>query len=296
MGDPSVVCQSLGGTAGGDKSCVLSPPDEKAKLKDWEDLLNFRPREVKDALRKRFNGQYDPIYHPIEAGYGALNLDFYAVQITKLPSIAGSELSQEQLVRYIRWNLGAMIDPSIARFTSYDSVDDQVWGSMDSALGAVMHFEIQTGVMGGTDFAGVVAAEYATDHWIFSTLPTPRDDKHPVSGNRKFGCAVLRAGQTLSDVYQKAGVSIDNKNGDALYFYTRGADRCTRAIDYAASATGDAVFAGGHACWLSLQQRVMAWIIKQGGQAIVAGNVSERWDWGAIRAGGLGSLWHDPSQ
>jgi hypothetical protein len=297
MGDPSVVCKSLGGTAGQNGSCVLSPPDEQADLKDWAYVLNFRPKAVTDSMKQRFPNEPEPYYHAIEDGYGALNLDFYAVQIMDLPSVGGTKLSAEQMLTDIRTNFNDVLDQSVAPFDAYyPNPDGTTWGS-STPLGAVMHFHIKVPAM-PDDGAAVVCAEHASDHWIFSTLPTPFDDDHPVSGNRQFGIAVLPAGAALPDVYQKAGVTLDNRNGDALYFYTRGADRCTSSQYYVASATMNSVFAGGHACWLALQQKLTARIIGQGGRAVVAGNVSERWDWEGIKRPGMagGCLWHAPAR
>lgn len=294
MGDPSVVCTQLGGTAGQNGSCVLSPPDQTVDLKDWKTLLNFRPQAVIDTIKSHFPDATDPYYHPIEDGKGALNLDFYAVQITQLPTFDGTTpITPEALVGYIRNTFNNYLDQSNSVFTIYDAdVDNAKWSS-SNPLGTVGNFNIQGAPV--PRGASVILSDYASDHWIFSTLPTPVSMRHPVSGNRQFGYAVLGAGQSLSDVYQKAGVTLDNKNGDALYFYTRGADRVTTVADYVFSATNNLVFAGGHALWLGLQQRVVAWILQRGGQAVVAGNVSERWDWDGIRSGGLaGSLWTAP--
>jgi len=298
MGDPSVVCTQLGGTAGQNGSCVLSPPDETPDLQDWKYVLNFRPLAVKDGIKQRFSPNVkEPYYHPIEDGYGALNLDFYAVQIVDLPSVAGTKHTAESMLNAVRRTFNNFLDQSISPFEAYDlsGVDAATWDSA-TPVGAVMHFLVKTPGTVKDDKASVVAAEYAPDHWIFSTLPTPNDDAHPVSGNRQFGVAILRAGDALPDVYQKAGVTIDNTKGDALYFYTRGADRCTSAVDHFASVMGNVVFTGGHACWLALQQKLTAWIIQGGGQAVVAGNVSERWDWNIIKGRRGGTLWTGPSQ
>jgi hypothetical protein len=115
---------------------------------------------------------------------------------------------------------------------------------------------------------------------------------HPVAGNRQFGLAYLRAGQSLPDIYQKSGITIDNSSGDALYFYTRGVDRVSNTFHITAGAGGSVVFAGGHACWLSLQQRVVNYVTQNGGAALSAGFISQRWDWDSLK--GPDGLWHNP--
>jgi hypothetical protein len=299
MGDPSVVCSSMGGTAGQGGSCVLSPPDEKAALKDWEYILNFRPHEAAARLLVRFSDMLlpGPGYHPIEDGLGPLNLDFYPVQILKLPSIAGTELDAATVLKHVRRNLTDFLDRAIAWVDAYSvepGEDDAARWLSENPLKTVMHFHLAVmvaGGLGGEDTAGVVCAEHASDHWIFSTIKTPKDGNHPVSGNRQFGVATLGAGKSLSSVYQKSGISIDNADKDALFFFTRGADRVTNVVHQIGS---DTVFAGGHACWQSLQQKVMSWINANGGTATIPGFVSQRWDWSKIKAGGLTGLWSDP--
>jgi hypothetical protein len=286
MGDPSVVCKSLGGTAGGSGSCVLSPPAENDDLKDWDYILNFRPLAVKSNVKARFPDTPCPDgYHAIEDGMGPVNLDFYPIQITKLPVIGGTQIQPEAYVKYIRQHLSQYVDPNIAIFNPYDdTVDGPPWRS-DNPVGTVININFPRMVYA----AGVVAAESTSAYWIFSTLWTPDTHNHPVSGNRQFGYAVLKAGQTLSPVYQKAGVGFANADQDAVYIFTRGADRCTSTKYWVQS---DDTFAGGHACWLSFQQKVLADVFASGGAGFVPGCVSERWDWDGIQKAGY--LWHNP--
>jgi hypothetical protein len=301
MGDPSVVCKSVGGTAGQNDSCVLSPPDQTADLKTWENILNFRPHFAKAKLRARFGDAW-PCYHAIEDALGPLNLDFYPVQVLKLPSIGGTELDGEHILMVIRRNLTDFLDRSIVWFDAYPTGKDKdgvecdegkLWFS-DNPLTALMHFHLQVRLqhvdMGGEDRASVVCGEFASDHWIFSTLKTPEDGNHPVSGNRQFGVAALAAGKSLGPLYDKTGMFFDNKDKDALFIFTRGADRVTNVAHQIGSET---VFAGGHACWLSFQQKIMSWINAHGGAAVIPGFISERWDWNSIKQGGL---WHNPSR
>ena len=302
MGDPSVVCQSLSGTADSNGGCVLSPADEHADLRDWETLLNFRPLAVKDVIKQRFPDNPDPGYHAIEDAYGPLNLDFYPIQIVKNPVIGGTEIQPDAIVRYIRTHINDFVDPSCSKFNPYDpAIDGPKWGS-DSPVGAVFNISVVPWLSVFSDWAGgagVITAEYkfaqdTSSYWIFSCLHTPNTYDHPVSGNRQFGCAVLKAGDTLSPVYQKAGVAFANADQDAAYIFTRGADRCTTPKAYHAS---DSVFAGAHALWLSFQQKVAAYIVANGGAAFVPGFVSERWDWDEIKKNSTASgsgLWHDP--
>ena len=90
--------------------------------------------------------------------------------------------------------------------------------------------------------AAVVLSEVSTDHWIFSTIWTPEDGGHPVSGNREFGFAPSSAEEVI--------------------FYTRGADRTTSVADSLGEAT---VFGAAHQLWLSFQRRLAAYVNSNGG-------------------------------
>ncbi len=292
MGDPSPVCDAMGGTYAGNNSCKLSSPASPADaLQDWRYLLNERPPgSVKDGLKQRFPDNGDPGYHCIEDAYGPCNMDFYAVAIPKLPTLPGvGQLTPELLVGNVRRNLARFLDPNIAIYEGSSMDDDNTWNS-DAPLGSVMRFHMEAGI-GMKDAAGVVCTEYAKGdqtgcpahsrdlkHWIFSTMPLPKTlswnsmsgGDHPVAGNRQFGVAQLRAGQSLPDIYQKAGIVIDSSGGDALYFYTRGVDRVSNLFHYVAGMGGSIVFAGGHTCWISLQQRVASYVTSNGGVALPA--------------------------
>jgi len=110
------------------------------------------------------------------------------------------------------------------------------------------------------DDGSVVLAEAAPDHWLFSTLWTPDDGGHPVSGNRQFGFVPASAGEFI--------------------FYTRGADRTTSQLDNALAAT---VFGAAHRLWLSFQRRLAAFVNSNGGSAGIEVPVSNRYDWPTVQ-------------
>jgi hypothetical protein len=117
------------------------------------------------------------------------------------------------------------------------------------------------------DDGSVVLSEIAADHWVFSTLWTPDDGGHPVSGNRQFGFEPRSAGEFV--------------------FFTRGADRTTSVIDSAAQAT---VFGAAHQLWLSFQRRLAAFVNNDGGLATIESAKSDRYDWPTVQ-----TTYHHPS-
>jgi hypothetical protein len=275
MTAPDEICDSSVGTVVAGNPCHLSPPGDTLGFEDWRYVINFRPPDaVKRSLAQRFytpaasSGPAYPVYHQIELGVGDINLDFYPVYIQTLPNDAGgNQMTANGALDYIRTHMGDFMDNSSTGanvyLKPYADQDVTQWAS-SAPLGTVMHFGI-----GGANWEvtvqenlSVVAAEMAADHWIFTTIWTPKDLGHPVSGNRQFGMATRRVGDTYSPQYGL--VFGDKVTTDTLYFYTRGADRCTTTADWALHST---IFMGGHQCWLGLQRRVRNWIVANGGQA-----------------------------
>ena len=64
----------------------------------------------------------------------------------------------------------------------------------------------------------VVTSSYGSNQWTFTTVWTPADFYHPVSGHRTFGV-------------------VDNGNGYAT-FYTRGVDRISTRLNTFGDWTG----------------------------------------------------------
>jgi hypothetical protein len=285
MTAPSVICQSANGTIVPGADCGLSPQAADKGFADWQDLMKFRPSDaIETVLESRFQtaGLPTSIYHDIRKGWGPVNLDFYPVYIHDLPTVDGAKLSATELLSYLRKNAYRFMAHDQLSFDSYEQADWDRWQT-DDPLGAVMHFHI--GTKGATidftnnpDNMAVVAAESTQDHWIFSTIWSPSDLGHPVSGNRQFGIATRRPSDQFAEPYSL--VFSDPVAADTLYFYTRGVDRCTTALDLTLSNT---VFSGGHACWVGLCSNVQDWINANGGNASIPGLISDRHDWDQIR-------------
>lgn len=297
MSAPSEICQSSGGTITPGNPCHLSPTAGGLGLGDWQYLVNFRPpQEVKVGVKKRFWGESSEavgqLYHPIEDGVGQINLDLYVLPIGVLPSIDGIMLTPAQLFRYLRVHLDNFMDHSELWFEPYEPEDLIKWES-DSPLCSVMHFEL--GGHGRSaipplnpENMSVVASEVIdSDHWIFTPLWTPRDENHPVSGNRQFGLATRRPDDVYAEPYD--GVFYDPVLQDTLYFYARGADRCTGVADWALS---DTIFSGGHSCWWSAFNKLKKWVNANGGETTSVTYTSKRYDWDTIKS----QYWKSPPQ
>ncbi|MCY7277810.1 MAG: hypothetical protein LH702_29750 [Phormidesmis sp. CAN_BIN44] len=242
-----------------------SPSSKYAFAKPWQYLISFRPpTTIQSTINKRFSGLLTkpPFIHFIEDAEGEINLDFYPVQVARLPTISGRTVTAEEFLSHIRLNINSFVDTGISEFTPYEkSLDAARWTS-SKPEGAVISIAMRLGSQWASpDSGSVVVSEFRSDYWIFSTLWTPKDLAHPVSGNRQFG------------------FSVDSNLG--FIFYARGADRTTRIVDNLASRL---VFSSAHSLWKSFQNKIEAFVNANGGVARILGADSTRNDWNDIRA------------
>lgn len=203
-----------------------------------------------------------------------VNVDEYTVNITQMPlaaNVVANPLSLDnparratpaELVQRIRTKFNSFVDSRLAGFEPYDLVPDAAIWSLQVPLGAVIHIDMRDprGAVfpfNNPDDGSVCVTAAGPEYWRFSTLATPADGEHPVSGNREFGI----------EPWGPAGT---------FRFYVRGADRATGAIDWVVQ---NEIWAAAHALWLSCQARVTTFVNQTGGVAEPALSVSERHDW-----------------
>jgi hypothetical protein len=239
----------------------------------WSDLLSFRPPayiQLAVKARSLFPGGWH--FHRIEDASGLLNLDAYNVEISRMP-LASSVVSfpsadparratDVELAYYVRTKLNMFVDSRLAGFEPYDmALDAPLWAA-PLPIGAAIHIDMRdpVGVLppsSNPDDGTVVVTQAAASTWLFSTVFSPLDGGHPVSGNREFG---IRPG------------AVDG----TFTFFTRGADRPTGTIDHVLQSK---IFAMAHALWLSYQARITTFINQNGGQAVLGAVQSSRHDW-----------------
>ncbi|MFP5403603.1 MAG: S8 family serine peptidase [Gammaproteobacteria bacterium] len=248
---PDATVETLRGaeTAPEASGVLCLPP---SRWSDWARLISFRPPHAVQRTLGRTRRM-----HRIEDGSGDVNLDHYPVLVTRMPSSGPS--TPEALLEAVRRDLNRFLDTTIAEFSPYDATESAKWFSA-RPLTSVLHIDMK--VWGGfnIDDGSVLCSEAAADHWIFSTIWTPADAGHPVSGNREFGFVRAPTG---------------------IVFYTRGADRLTSLMDRVA---GDAPFNAAHALWSSFQSRLFAHVVAHGGMGAILPPTSCRYDWPAVRA------------
>jgi hypothetical protein len=167
-----------------------------------------------------------------DSGVGDINMDNYELNINNLPinPATGQRYTPQGFFNYVRMNLFNFIHAGPATLEPYSAADETKWRSYNP-VGAALSFQSTF------DDMTVVCTEYvlnSTDMtWTFTTMRSPNDLGHPVSGHRQFGFKT---------------------NADGSYtFYTKGVDRLATWADYSVNeAGGDFVFNQGDQLWKAM--------------------------------------------
>ena len=181
-----------------------------------------------------------------QASGAVVNSDFFPIDISSLPP----GMTMASLTEYFRLNMNSFTSGS-ATFSPYSDQylnDTQLFNSPGAqSIGALVHINM-------ADNGTVVESDYQSNSngssFTFSTMSSPLDNSHPVSGNRQFG------------VYP------DPNNPGHYTFYTMGVDRTSDwmfAIINSFFTTN--VFNGSDALWSKVQTNMINFINSQGGQA-----------------------------
>ena len=190
-----------------------------------------------------------------------VNCDFFAVRIQQLPP----GMTADGLLEHFRKNIDQFINSPITpqnstSFKPYNdgvSIDDtQLFNSpYENSLGSLVSIYLNL-----IEKGSVVLSDYSRNNGVnqqwhrfkFSTLATPLDWNHPVSGNREFG------------IYNPPNAP------NELCFYIMGVDKTSGGI-FSAPFLSDIVFDGGDKLWLNIQLNMAKYINDNGGQASATG-------------------------
>jgi len=262
--------------------------DQLGQLSDWKELLSFRPpTAIQQSVQSRGQSWTVHRIEDRELGHGPVNLDYYPVNVTRLPKVNGTRLTPEALLEHIRIKITDFVDPSLSKFRPYRDEDHVSWSSQN-AEGALVIIRIPITIpvpilpvpippvtipfTPVVELAVVVTSKHTSSEWRFSAVRGGsgwtavnlfRDDRpgaHPVSGNRAFGFKKSETGWT---------------------YYTRGADRLTRIGEVPIAR--DFGFYQTDKLWKSFQQEVFAFVDKNEGEAEIGVPVSERHSWDMVK-------------
>jgi RHS repeat-associated protein len=179
----------------------------------WCDLMNFGPSQT--VINQVHNRNPSVSTQYLRDAYGSkINLDYYSVNISKLPPGVVPEVA----FNYLRKNFGDFK----TGMSAYSSDDEKVWES-NNPTSAVMRFRASPNDYGVPyDDLSVIASESDPNYWLFSTASSFKDHGHAVSGTRQFGFTA-------------------NDNG-SYTFFTRGVDRAHVRFD---EMNDGKIFGGG---------------------------------------------------
>jgi len=236
----------------------LTVPGDQVSPFLWRDLIEFKiPQDILDMLASRSMSSLS-----LDSASSAhINLDYFPIRVTKLPTVNGQQLTADQFLDFIRRNLhtNLLISTALSQFQPYAQEDDAIWVS-SNPYKAVLKIDLL-----GPYNAAVVIVESTNDHWIFHTIATPDTGDHPVSGQRMFGYW--------------------NSAPNEFTFYTRGADRATGVFP---SLVSEQLFEGGGALWATFQAGIAGFVNSNSGEAFVPRAFAGRFSWfnliGALRA------------
>jgi subtilisin family serine protease len=239
-----------------DRTSATEAAVETTAWLPWTELILHRVPApiVADLARRRIS------IPDIKDAYGDINLDYYPIRISRMPSLYGRQLAPEELLSHIRHNFDAFVDTNNASFPPLDnSVDKPRWQS-DNPLGAVINIQIHA--LGFIDQGLVVCSAAESRLWIFTTAHGGPAGYHPVTGNRMWGI---------------------RSDGNEWVLFTRGADRATQLVDYVGNVAGS-IWSGADVLWRSFQTKVKDFICVNHGLAVVIDPVSKRWAWKSVQS------------
>lgn len=239
-----------------------------AQLQKWQSVSSFKPPQAVvdkiNTLKQNyptaaalFTGNFGIQYLQNASGT-VVNMDYFPVTVSQLPTINGQQQTASQFLEYIRQNLNSFVDPQYSDFSPYNAVstgvnETSLWNSSNPVT-AIIHIEIPF------DEGSVICSDYAQNHWRFTTISAPGDKTHPVSGTREFG-------------YET--------NPDGSYtFYTRGVDRITQSINelFGESKT----FNGADKLWNSFQDKIQSFVSQNGGTSVKIEPTKGRPNWSEV--------------
>jgi hypothetical protein len=181
-----------------------------------------------------------------QASGTVVNSDFFPVDISSLPP----GVTMASLTEYFRLNINQFTSGK-ATFSPYSDQfldDTQLFNKPTTqSIGALVHINM-------ADNGTVVESDYQNNssgaYFKFSTMSSPLDNSHPVSGNREFG------------VYP------DPNNPGHYTFYTMGVDRTSDwFFSMVNTVFPNSVFNGADALWTQMQSNMINFINSQGGHA-----------------------------
>ncbi len=222
------------------------------KLDDWKPMADHQiPQSVKDKLKnintKTHWYQDDLIIQNLDNAQGkSLNMDLFTVKISNLPNKPGTtqKFTAKEFFDYFRLHLNDFAETFTPVVDTDLGVNDTALWNSTNPLNALISIYIP--VIVGHNNGTVICSGVTSNTWVFTTITSPWDSEHPVSGNRFFSYFM-------------------NPNDNAMYIYTRGLDRVNLPIFNNLSPNNNPAFNGADELWSSMQAKIKKFVKDNGG-------------------------------
>ncbi|GAB5473329.1 MAG: hypothetical protein Mars2KO_14280 [Maribacter sp.] len=251
------------------------------QIENWQSLASHDPPQaIKDKIEDLKNNHEDilgdwNIQYLNEAGGAIVNMDYFAVNITKMPNNpkTDKEFTRKEFLDYFRRNINDFVEGTT--FQPYCEINglcrqETDWWNRVNPLGAIIKLDISLyngpgGNILSNDGVVMVSEFNAKSYWRFITLEAPYDSAHPVTGTRQFGI------EELSD--------------DSFNIYVRGVDRFSSRLQELGSslATLGEPFKFADNLWRSFQEKTNEFVISNGGNASIKTPIHNRPDWDEVK-------------
>ncbi|MGG7552409.1 hypothetical protein ACQ7CX_17510 [Chryseobacterium arthrosphaerae] len=222
------------------------------KIDDWKPIADHLiPQSVKDKLKnintKTHWYQDDLIIQNLDNAKGkSLNMDLFSVKISNLPNKPGTtqKFTAKEFFDYFRLHLNDFAEKFTPVVDTDLGVNDTALWNSTNPLNALISIYIP--VIVGHNNGTVICSGVTTNTWVFTTITSPWDSEHPVSGNRFFSYYM-------------------DPNDNTMYLYTRGLDRVNMSIFNGFSPDKNPAFNGADELWKGMQIKIKNFVKDNGG-------------------------------
>ncbi len=222
------------------------------KIDDWKPIADHQiPQSVKNKLKdinsKTHWYQDDLIIQNLDNAKGkSLNMDLFSVKISKMPNKPGTseKFTHKEFFDYFRLHLNDFAEKFTPVVDTDLGVNDTALWNSTNPLNALISIYIP--VIVGHNNGTVICSGVTSNTWVFTTITSPWDSEHPVSGNRFFSYYI-------------------NPGDNAMYIYTRGLDRVNLPIFNNLSVDSNPAFNGADELWSGMQAKIKKFVKDHGG-------------------------------
>lgn len=260
-----LLCMSIYST-----SKAFASPRDISSL--WRSVASYRPSEALQTETLKYNKSSVPLWgesayenwyvERIENAEGPLLLDLFSIEIDRLPTINGEELTADKLLEYIRLNLDQFIPKDLASFKPYNMrFFEQYKQSNQNAVGSYVSFFYYPNA--NSSMYGQSAQPVAEDNYLLSLLSNSSFMLSSVyaTGHRDHSAFTRGPGNLLlgNRIFKV------DADGDGLRYITAGAFRTRVSQGYRYNGKIDIIYS----LWSGHQDLVSSWINSNGGNAKV---------------------------